>query len=384
MIIVAVLVVTCTLMPVFMVGALGVQIREELEFGESRLGLAVALFFLTSALASAFVGRLVERLGASPSLRLACVSTGIGLCGMAFGSPNWTALALWLCVAAIGMALGTPAANLVLARRISVQRMGTAFGVKQASAPAAALLAGLAVPSLGVHLGWRVAVLAGAVLTLLVMIGIPELEDRTEPALRAASSRPPVALRSTRTVLVTLGAAFAMGNISANPIGIFLVEFAVISGFEIGTAGLILATGSVAGIVTRVAVGWMADHRMGGHLRMVGLMLAAGSGGYLLLATGAPRLILLGALLGFTAGWGWNGLFSLAVVQENPAAPAMATGFTHAGGYLGAAAGPLVFGYIAEYVGYETAWGFTAVAGIFGAMMMLVGQRLAQKQAEKV
>ncbi len=381
-VLVAVLVVTCTVLPVFMVGALGVPIRRELGFGESRLGLSVALFFLASALLSGLVGPLVERLGASRSSRLACASSGVGLCGMALAASGWGTLTLWLCVAALGLAVGTPAANLALARRVSLRRLGTAFGVKQASAPAATLLAGLAVPGLAVTLGWRVALLAGAGVTLLIMLGIPELEEQPGSASPGNTPEPLVTVRSTRTILVVLGAAFAMGNMAVMSVGVFTVEFAVASGVGIGVAGLVLAMGSVCGIATRVLAGLLADRRSGGHLRVVGLMIALGGAGHALLSTGVTWLVVVGAVLGFTAGYGWNGLFSLAVVQENPAAPALATGVTHAGGYLGAAVGPLLFGVIVEHRGYSAAWGFIAVAGLVGAALMLGGHVLTRRQQQ--
>jgi predicted MFS family arabinose efflux permease len=109
-------------------------------------------------------------------------------------------------------------------------------------------------------------------------------------------------------------------------------------------------------------------------------MLIGGGAAYGLLGLGLPWLTVPGAILGFAAGWGWNGLFSLGVVVENPKAPALATGLTHTGGYLGAATGPLIFGAVAEYHGYGPAWGLTAAAALIGAAAMFAGQRLVGQQ----
>ena len=51
----------CTL-PVFLTGALAVQISAELGFDPAGLGLVVALYFAVSALASLRVGRLMALL----------------------------------------------------------------------------------------------------------------------------------------------------------------------------------------------------------------------------------------------------------------------------------------------------------------------------------
>jgi len=59
----AVAVATAGVVPAFLTGGLAVQIRAEFGFGEGALGLAVAVFFAVSALASVASGRLVERVG---------------------------------------------------------------------------------------------------------------------------------------------------------------------------------------------------------------------------------------------------------------------------------------------------------------------------------
>jgi MFS family permease len=60
----AVAVATAGVLPAFLTGGLAVQVRGELDFGAGALGVAVAMFFVTSSLMSAVMGRLVERIGA--------------------------------------------------------------------------------------------------------------------------------------------------------------------------------------------------------------------------------------------------------------------------------------------------------------------------------
>ena len=71
---------------------------------------------------------------------------------------------------------------------------------------------------------------------------------------------------------------------------------------------------------------------------------------------------MLGALVAFTLGWGWPGLFNLAVVDSNRETPGSASGVSQTGIYAGAAFGPAAFGVLATASGYGTAW--AAVAGM--------------------
>ena len=78
-------------------------------------------------------------------------------------------------------------------------------------------------------------------------------------------------------------------------------------------------------------------------------------------------MFVAGALVAFTLGWGWPGLFNLAVVDSNRETPGSATGVSQTGIYVGAAAGPAAFGALAAGAGYSTAWLFVAVTTLLSA-----------------
>lgn len=148
---------TTAALPAFLLGALAVLVRDDLRFGEGGLGLAVAIFFACSALVAIPGGRLTERIGARAAIALAAVCSAMSLAGVALLAGAWTDLAVFLAIGGVGDGLSQPATNLSLARAVPARRQGLAFGVKQASIPLATLTAGLAVPVIGVTLGWRVA-----------------------------------------------------------------------------------------------------------------------------------------------------------------------------------------------------------------------------------
>ncbi len=56
--------IVAAVLPGFLVASLAPRIRADFAFGPSTLGLAIAVFYVVSALSSTPSGRLIERIGA--------------------------------------------------------------------------------------------------------------------------------------------------------------------------------------------------------------------------------------------------------------------------------------------------------------------------------
>jgi MFS family permease len=367
----AVAVATAGVLPGFLTGGLAVQIRGELGFGQGALGVAVAVFFAASALASAVSGRVVERVGSSSGMRLAAAVSAASLLAVAVLAGSWWGLVFCLVLGGVGNAISHPATHLLLAREVPQNRQGLAFGVKQAAIPTATLLAGLAVPLIATTIGWRWAFTGGAALALCVALLVPkgsEEEGTRSPVKAARAGDVPLA------PLVLLALGIGLGSAAANPLGAFVVESAVATGIEVGAAGLLLALGSAVGIGVRVVFGHLADKLDSGRLRLVAGMLGVGTIGFVLLASGVVPLLVIGVVFAFGAGWGWPGLFNFAVVKSNPRAPAAATGITQTGASSGAAVGPLAFGLLVEGTSFGTAWLVSGAVALVAAAAILVGR----------
>ena len=370
-ILLAVAVATAGVVPAFLTGGLAVQIRAELGFGEGALGLAVAVFFATSALASVVFGRVVERVGSSLGMRLAVAVSAASLLAVSALAGSWWGLVACLVLGGLGNSISHPATHLFLAREVPHGRQGLAFGVKQAAIPVATLLAGLAVPSVATTVGWRWAFAGAAALALCVALLVP---GGGEGGIRRVKDARAGDVPLAPLVLLALG--IGLGSAAANPLGAFTVESAVAAGIEVGTAGLLLALGSAAGIAVRVLFGHVADKLESGRLRIVAGMLGIGTVGFVLLASGVVPLLVIGVVLAFAAGWGWPGLFNFAIVKTNPRAPAAATGITQTGASSGAAAGPLAFGFIVEGASFGTAWLLYGALALVAAVTILVGRHM--------
>lgn len=366
-------------LPVFLTGALAVQIRADLHFDEAGLGLTVSAFFGAGALLSALGGRIAERLGPAGATRAAAATSAVALALIGVGAHSLPALLACLVAGGAANALAQPATNLLLAQRVPLERLGMAFGVKQSAIPIATLLGGLAVPTIALTVGWRWAFVGAAAFALTLAWSDPgslpgELSPR-RGARRAADD-------TQITTLALLGLGAGLGAAAAGTIGSFLVSASVDAGISEGLAGALAFFCSAAGITTRMVAGARADRRGGGHLVIVGLMLATGSVTYLALGSGVPLVMVPGGIAAYCLGWGWPGLFNLAVVRNNPGAPGAATGITQTGTYVGAVLGPLLFGFAVEAWGYRWAWCGSAVTSALAALAVFNARRALRAERD--
>lgn len=367
--------------PVWLIGGLAVQIRQELGFGEARLGLLVTIFFSMSSLVSVPGGRVVERIGWRRGIAIASVLATAALLLVAAVAKSWLHLALAVGVAGLGNAIAQPAANLGLAQVIRSGRQGLAFGIKQAAIPLATLASGTAVPVIALTVGWRWAFAAAAVAALGIGLSTPSGHAALPPFRRKGTREGDAALLP----LVILAAAGGMGSIVGTSFGAFIVDSSVTAGVAPGAAGLLLALGSLCGVSARVGYGWLADRWEGSLLTAVACLMTVGGAGLLLMpsqSTFATLLPLTGIV--FATGWAWPGLFAFAIVRLNRNAPAAATGICLTGIYLGGVVGPLAFGLTVEHVGYAAAWFGTAFALFLGAALIVVVKIIMRRQTTEM
>ena len=235
-------------------------------------------------------------------------------------------------------------------------------------------MSGLALPLLAIPLGWQASFAICALAPLAVGLAIPR--DGASRAVERAG-RPSRAL-----VLTAVGAALATGGPCA--LGAYLVASAVDVGIAEGTAGLLAALGSALSLAVRILLGARADRRAAYGLEAVVVLLLAGSVGFALMASDAVAPFVGGALVAFALGWGWPGLFNLAVVHSNRANPGAASGVSQTGIYLGAGLGPAVFGALYSEFGYDAAWLAVAASTVLAAFVMWLAAQTSSSRERGV
>ena len=379
---VAIVLIGVAILPAFMTGALAVQIGQDVGLNLTNLGGLYAVLFGTSSVLSTPTGRMVQRWGWPTGIRISALATGITLAAMASlpGSwwSRWWPIAFLFALGGAASAMAQAASNLALARSVPMRRYGLVFGLKHTAVPVAAMLGGLAVPTIGLTIGWRWAYATAAALAGAILISAP-----SDPAggSRVAFRRPrePHRLRTQTPTpaLAALAAAAALGHTGADALGAFVVPYAVSVGIAEGPAGLVLTVGSAAGLVVRLVSGWLIDRRQSAGLAWLGGLLLAGAAGIAVIAAGGRGWLVAGSLLAFGAGWGWAGLLSFAVVRANPESAALASGVTNTGKYIGAGGGPLLFGYLADNTSFATAWWVVGGAMALGSLVVALLRRTA-------
>lgn len=376
----AVSVTTIGVLPAFLVGALAVQIRGDLQLGPIQIGLAAATLFAVSGILARPLGRLVQRIGPVRGMTVSATLAAIALTGVGF-APTMPLLIVALAFGGLANAMAQPSANLGISRAVGPGRLGLAFGIKQSSIPAATLLAGLAVPGIALVLGWRYAFWFGAVIAvgvaLWALLTIPagpgearvheETKDRGTPR--------------SGLIVLTIGGALAAGT--STSLGVFLVDSAVLSGISPGSAGLLFAASALLGLLLRIGFGAAMDrYPTSSPYVLIANLLTIGVLGYVLIGTGFTPLLVAGSLLTYAAGWTWTGLLHFAVVRDNRRGAATATGVLQTGLSLGSAAGPLLFGILVEATSYRTAWFTAGAVSLIAAFIFRAGRRMIRRSRE--
>jgi MFS family permease len=355
-------------LPAFLTASLAPRIRTDFAFGDSTVGLAVGLFYAVCALASTPCGHVVDRIGATVSIRVAAASTAVCAIALAALAQSAPVLIALLLVGGLGNAMAGPAAGVLLRREVAGHRHGLAFGAQQAGAPLGALLAGVALPAVAIPLGWRWAFAGTAALAVAAAAVAPAAPPSGEA--RPAAARAPRRLGAVHA----LGLAAVLASAAGVGLVSFIVIFAVDSGLSEGAAGLLLAGLSFVAMLSRIALGLVADRPGLDPLKPVTAMLVVSTVGYLTLTAATPAPVVAGALLAGALGWSWPGALQLSVVQRSPDTPAWAVGVLMAGLFAGAVVGPLVVGVLAGVGWFAGGWIACALFA-FGAAAVVAATR---------
>ena len=360
---------TVGVLPVFLTGALAVQLRDDIGLSLDSLGLVYASYFTFAALLSAPLSRVAERMGPEWSLRVGTAVYVVAFLGIATLATTPAILSAFIALSGAATALTRTASSVLIARNVEPGRQGLAFGLKHSSIPIGSLLAGLSVPTIALTVGWHWAYVAAAVLTVIVLLAIPSSSGHPAPTSSEGKADMPMG------TLIFAAVSFGLGSSAAASLGAYTVSTAVASGMSEGAAGILVAVGSVVGLASRLLIGHWTDRRRGSQLDLVSWMLAIGGVGFLMLGLVQEWVMLLAVPVSFATGWAWLGSYNLAMVRLNPVAPGAAVGITQTGAFVGAIVGPIGLGFLAEEVSFSAAWFAAAIASLAAAIIIFVLRR---------
>ncbi|MGI5324222.1 MFS transporter [Actinomadura nitritigenes] len=364
---------TAAVMPGFTVGALAPSMQHTLHTDRATLGLAMSAFYAASALGSPAAKRLAARLPVPAALAAAAAVASLSM--LALSRAGHVAVLFPVLVAA-GFANGLvqPAAGRLIAARAPARRRSLAAGTIGAALGAGTLVPGLLV-ALVVHpYGWRAAMAIAGLLALVPVALAPLTRTPAAGPRRTAAASAPMP-RAVRRTLVLWAVAAALSATGNNAVASYFVQLGAHSGVPDGLTGDLLAMSAVIAIAVRLAAGALADRAPRGDRTVIAVMMLSGAAGLALIAAGSPVTFLAGAVLAFSAGWGWTGLLLSAALRLLPDRAEYAGHTVQVGVYTGATIAPFTFGALSASFGFAAAALLAAVAALTAASLMATTTR---------
>ncbi len=349
--------------PLFLFGAMSVDIQSDLGFGTSELGYAGAAFFAGGGLTALGAGARIDRVGTRAALRIAMAFSFGATVLIAIVATSWWVAAVGIAMCGVSHALTQLALNRMLAVGQSRGSGALVFGIKQAAVPAVSLIAGFTSALLAPSVSWRLIYLLGSIVTLLLgVLAPPTAGDSGQTKTKTATST---------SSLRRLALAAALAASAGNALSLLVVDSFDANSFDASVGALALGIGSGLAVAARIGSGWLAERRRSDGVREFRFLLVVGSCGFALLsvAGGSIAALFVGTSVAFMAGWGWQGLaFFSAVSLNRSIPPATSTGVVLSGTMGGSVVGPIVIGAAADHYGYGRAWMIGAAALILAAV----------------
>lgn len=301
-------------------GLLSKPIASEFDLPRADMNLGLMILILGMAVFSPLIGRALDRLPGRLILPGGALLFGGGCLVIAVAESLLVMiLAAFFLVALGGAALG-PLTSSTLTARIFDKNRGRALGIVSISSSVGGMLLLPAMALIVEGYGWRVALGAIGLLTLLLIGGFGWLVKATPPARKVASdsasdstliASPTVpapadqwtiasCLRSVKFWAITLSVGLVMAVDQA--LLISLIPYGTDRGFSLQSATLIVSLISGMAIIGKLAVGMLADRVDPRWLFLAIIILTAAF--FFLLTLDPAYPVLLGAAAALGLGFG--------------------------------------------------------------------------------
>ncbi|MGW5158382.1 MFS transporter [Nonomuraea wenchangensis] len=364
-------------MPGFTVGALAPAIGADLHISRSAAGLAMSLFYAATAFGSPVAKRVAARLPVPTVLTVAAlVASAVMLVASRATGPGL--LTATLLVGGLSNALVQPVASRLIAARVPERRRSLAAGMIGAALGAAALVPGLLVALVLPAYGWRAALLVAGVAALVpaALAPLARAPGGPQPAKpKEAGDRH----RTVGRVLVLWALAAALSATGNNAVATYFVELGTHSGLGTTVTGNLLSLSALFAIAVRIIAGALTDRAPHRNAAVIVTMMLSGGLGLALIAIGTSTTFVLGAILAFSAGWGWTGLLLATTLRLVPGRTEDAGHTVQIGVYAGATIAPFTFGALSSAFGFPATALLAAVAAVAAAVAMAAGALLLRR-----
>jgi len=334
------------------------------------------------------LGRAIDLYGERRIVGLAMIGMAIAMACAATIANSF--VALLICMACLGgtYAAVQPGGTRAIMRWFPPSHRGIATGFRQAAVPFGTMIAAALLPLLAIHYGWQAATWLGAAISMLGAILFFGLY-REGSEFTSSKSAPLRLLLLARIVgqdpqfwpVLRLGIAMSafQFTFTAHMIG-FIAD-----GLKLGliAASSLFAATQLAGIPGRILLPWLSDRFWPGlRARAFGAVSLIAAASAILLAVlpvGSSTITIAAILLvlGFF-GIGWFPLYLLQIAESAPKSSIASTiAFASTICLAVMAAGPYLFGLMADYFGYGVAWAVLLLPVIVTSLPLIAGSRSA-------
>lgn len=291
----------------------------------------------------------------------------------------WPLLMLSSLLMGLGYGVTAPAGSDILARSAPARHRAMIFSIKQAGMPLGGVIAGLAVPWLFVLVGWKQALMLGAVPVVLAALAVQPLRNGIDGPrdlvarltlsafLSVANFLRPFGVLKTTPALIRLSFAGIALAIAQGCLFSFQATFLNVElGLSLAAAGTLFALTQGIGVFGRVFAGWAAD-RLGSGARALVLLSIGSAAMMFVTATIGPgwswsALLVWSVVTGVAVGT-WNGVYLSEIAALSPRDQvAEATAGSTFLCFIGYVVGPFTFSVIVAWTG--TYWPAYVAAGI--------------------
>ena len=332
-------------------------LKEDLGVSYAALGLLVSLFNIVTGAFQVPAGMLVDRFGARVLLGAGLAILGVCFAGISVAPNYWVIVAL-ISIAGIGGSIFHPADYSIITASVDERRMGRAFSLHTFTGSIGITAAPAVMILLTTLIGWREALFAVALLSIIVLLGLVAFgsllqDERGDIAEGQAAPAEPAAGNSVlfSAPILTMFAFYVFVAMVGGGMQTFTVTVLVASkGAELSTANMLLTVFMAASAAGILLGGPLADrtrrHGLVATLAMIAsAVLITVVGGFSLPA--AAVALIFGAM-GILQGCIRPARDMMVRAMTPRGAAGRVYGFVSTGYNIGNAAIPVLLGWLVD------------------------------------
>jgi len=358
------------------------QLRADLHFDYSQIGILLGVFMIAGAVLSLPSGMIANRLGDRRTIQVGLVALVAG--GIVLGSgETFHAALIGRIIGGFGAVFITVPAAKILTDWFVGKEMATAMSVMGVAWPVGIAVGMSLLPFISVWSDWRVAVYVTATapaLAIFLVAILPAPGDGTQGAPARVVARPPLWSIHPREFWIILAGGFAWPLMSTGGYVVFSSYAPVMlidRGIPHTTAALIISVLSWLLIVIIPLGGYLADRTGKKDLMFWGGCLAAAAAIAMVpVMEPVAMWVVLSAFLGFTVGM----VMALPGEALSPESRATGLGLYFTIYYIGTGILPAIAGWIQDTMGSAAFVVWFSAACLAFAPLSLLAFRVLQRR----